>query len=383
MLLLVHIGNPKMSFPLLALVFLCINPFVSSSNMLRDPRTLVQKEKKRPPMYTFFQMKRISTGGRLDTNGKHEEMLETWKKSWYTRGFDPIVLNLEDAKKHPAFEHYSSKFEKLTSDDAFIFGGSYDYMCLMRWLAMAAQGVDAFMSDYDTYPFHIRADYGYNLPNGGNFTAYQIMVPCLMSASASEWERLARLVIDNVLEKFEADGTRGVYSDMFALADVYNKSPVHDRAFISENRVSGYPYIDKDNIDCEGTKDTLALHLAHHSTKTARKRRLLPENVNDNQRYKFYFMMMKDWVEQCSPNRAAETTSMVTDQEKATWRTKLQTEGYVITKITFDDKEMMEDIYTILEIRKPVKRTQVRAFIVEQQQEAAGECSTSCMFVCC
>lgn len=63
---------------------------------------------------------------------------------------------------------------------------------------------------------------------------------------------------------------------------------------------------------------------------------------------------------------------MATDQEKATWGTKLQTEGYVISEISFDDKEMMTDIYTILEIRKPAKRTQVRAFIVEQQQEAAA-----------
>jgi len=292
-----------MSLSLFGLIFLLLHPAITSMN-LRDPKTVVKKEENRPPMYTFFQMK-LRRDGALDSGGKHEEMLEAWSKAWYDRGWEPIVLNLEDAKKHPDFEHYSSRFENLTPDEAFIFGGSYNYMCLMRWLAIAAQRTDAFMSDYDTFPMHIKANDGHYLPNGGKFTVYERVVPSLMSASASEWDSLAKQVIENVLDKFEKEGTQGVYSDMYALEDVYKRSPNHAKAYIAERRVDSYPYISLHKMDCERTDNVLALHLSHAYTGRARDAGLIPESISDNDRYLYSQMIMKDWKEQCSQQEDA------------------------------------------------------------------------------
>ena len=35
---------------------------------------------------------------------EYEKIVDIWKKSWYDNGWNPIVLNLEDSKKHPKFD---------------------------------------------------------------------------------------------------------------------------------------------------------------------------------------------------------------------------------------------------------------------------------------
>ena len=37
---------------------------------------------------------------------KQLELIEVWEESWRKQGFDPIVLNREDAKKSPLYQKY-------------------------------------------------------------------------------------------------------------------------------------------------------------------------------------------------------------------------------------------------------------------------------------
>jgi hypothetical protein len=75
------------------------------------------------------------------------ELIKLWKKSWSTNGWNPIVLSLEDAKKHPRYHEidlkdYSSNLYKYS-----INGADYLELCYSRWFAYACY--DGFWSDYD------------------------------------------------------------------------------------------------------------------------------------------------------------------------------------------------------------------------------------------
>ena len=46
-------------------------------------------------IYTYYQGVNFA---------EQNELINLWKISWSRHGYDPIVLNLKDAKKHPYFE---------------------------------------------------------------------------------------------------------------------------------------------------------------------------------------------------------------------------------------------------------------------------------------
>lgn len=46
-------------------------------------------------------------------NFKHQdEIVQLWKKSWEQQGFEAIVLTLEDAKKNPYYEEFTTSVKK-------------------------------------------------------------------------------------------------------------------------------------------------------------------------------------------------------------------------------------------------------------------------------
>ena len=55
-------------------------------------------------IYTYYQ----------NLNDQYQdELIELWKISWSRQGYDPIVLNLEDAKKHSYFETLNTEMRKI------------------------------------------------------------------------------------------------------------------------------------------------------------------------------------------------------------------------------------------------------------------------------
>jgi hypothetical protein len=119
----------------------------------------------------------------------NEELLEAWKEAWYDAGWEPLVLGLEEAKKHKNYERFIDAFNEADFEVR-----DYDRIYFLRWLAMAVVG-GGWMSDYDTFPVysHPLRD-GFVLPNGGNFTCYSRHVPNIVSGSLEEWERLSDLL---------------------------------------------------------------------------------------------------------------------------------------------------------------------------------------------
>lgn len=261
-----------------------------------------QVDSPRPIMYTFFELKKLKNGDLANREFEyHQNMLNTWAKLWSEAGWEPRVLTLEDAQKHPDYSKFSRKIMQL---ETYLFQESYNYMCFVRWLAMAAHGNGGWMTDYDTFPvgkLGINNLDGHQLPNYGVFTSFERWVPSLLSGSSSEWNRMAVLMMDMAIKKIQFE-RKSFYSDMLALMDIY----VEDQStYIQEFVVATYPYSDLNTVNCTQTKDLMSVHLSHASTRQAMEAGLLHIDEDENYehvRYLFAEQLVANWREQCIPD---------------------------------------------------------------------------------
>jgi len=207
----------------------------------------------KPVIHTFFH----------SISPIEDAVLQVWKDEWTGAGFDPVVLTLDDAKKHPNFDEVEQKMILLHGKTG------YDALCFYRWLAMGASG-GGWMSDHDTFPAVFPVERGFELPNEGTFTSFDGHIPSLMSGTEDEWNRVSKLLIDAIPRIEEG----GVKSDMYALA-VLNRE--NSAGIIFSNGgpgdvvQSGFFYI-KDSprkVNCEQMLKTLVVHMAHSRVHAA------------------------------------------------------------------------------------------------------------------
>ena len=205
---------------------------ISYSNKIDVPET--EKEPtKVPVIYMFYAPKVHQSGVEVDNAIENTQLIHMWKTLWKESGWEPRVLDLEDAKKHPDFIKYSEILQNSVYKN--LWDQSYDSLCFLRWLAMASHGSGGWMADYDIIPMGILVMTGINLPNNRNFTSYERFIPSLLSGTADEWERIYHLVLDQM-----KNDNRGLikgapandYSDMLALRDVHDED--------GENALSHY-----------------------------------------------------------------------------------------------------------------------------------------------
>jgi len=269
---------------------------------LFDPRTVERKEpsrNERPVIHTFFQPTKDTNGNEYaNTKRMHDDLIAAWKELWSNAGYEPRVLTLDDAKKHPDYEKYN---ELLSHASDKVYEDSYDFMCFMRWFAMAAQGTGGWMSDYDTFPLNMDPN-NLALPNYGAFTSYQRHVPALLSGSATEWDRMAHTVTDLAVIKLHE---KDFYSDMLALHDLFS---MDQNTYLQDvERVGEYPYkrigdgVGEVKVDCKATEGMLAVHLAHSSTNNAIASGILvvPESKTNNHRHYFARIFTQSWKREC------------------------------------------------------------------------------------
>ena len=55
-------------------------------------------------VYTYYQ--------NIEFSGQNE-LIELWKKSWESKGFNAIVLGKEDAESHPFYNEFCDKLKKI------------------------------------------------------------------------------------------------------------------------------------------------------------------------------------------------------------------------------------------------------------------------------
>lgn len=258
------------------------------SSFTRQLQIQVQSAQQgRPVMHTFYAAIHdhpFNTPGGM-TFGAHEELIQVWKQSWWDAGWDPRVLTEEDAKRHPDYPNMRAMVEKIES-------GSYDKICFLRWLAMSAAG-GGWMGDYDVFPLHdFRAD-GLELPNNGELTIHNRLCPSLVSGVESEWERMAKRLIEYGLEKQMRTDQRTVvalnkkWPDMFKL-----EYSVTQHMF---NTTTWGPN------ECEAYTPTTmrAVHFAHAPMTRAKVEGKLPATFTFEQRPKVAAEWLEMWQQAC------------------------------------------------------------------------------------
>jgi hypothetical protein len=92
-------------------------------------------------VYTYFQQV-----DKLKLGKKPWHLVEYWVSHWKSRGWEPAVLTIEDAKKHPYFPEYFKWIKKVKTVNPF----EYEAACFLRHLAMSVVG-GGLMTDTDVF----------------------------------------------------------------------------------------------------------------------------------------------------------------------------------------------------------------------------------------
>jgi hypothetical protein len=211
---------------------------------------------RRPIMYTFYTFieNKKETGMSKDAN---QRLIDAWQEEWNRHGCDTHVLGVETAKRHSDFQRYNSMLDTLEIT-------IYERYCFLRYLAMAVVS-GGWMCDYDTFPLHPHDGV---IPNDGKFTVHEYSknggVPSLVSGSKEEFNRMAKVLIENAIQNKE----KSHWSDMFALHDVYMASggTLYIRSDPT-NVVPGQVITKQTRTDriCKRTNGKYAIHFSHYA----------------------------------------------------------------------------------------------------------------------
>lgn len=173
-------------------------------------------------IYTYYQ----------DINHPNQkELLELWKVSWSRYGYEPVVLNLEEAKKSPYFNTLDKGIRKFGIKLCNHQINDYGMSCWLRWLAYSTQVEEKFyVSDYDA----INVNFSLQEP----VNKLHLMdndCPFFASGSPRQFQNLCKAFIEITNEKLEILKTQTNYR--------------HDQEFFQYNLMAKY------NPNCEELKN--------------------------------------------------------------------------------------------------------------------------------
>jgi len=128
------------------------------------------------------------------------ELIDLWKISWSRQGYEPIVLNLHDAKKHSYFETLNSEMRRIFKEITNKEIGDYGMSCWFRWLAYATQEEDEkfYVSDYDA----INVNFPIKEPNE-KLHLMDKDCPFLASGTPTQFENLCKAFVDVSNERID------------------------------------------------------------------------------------------------------------------------------------------------------------------------------------
>ena len=141
-------------------------------------------------IYTYYQD--------IDFSAQ-QELIDLWKESWSRQGYEPIVLSLEDAKKHSYFETLDTEMRKIFKEITNTEIAEYGMSCWFRWLAYATQADEKFyVSDYDAinvnFPITEPSDKLHLIDNH---------VPFLASGTPTQFENLCKAFVEVSNQRIE------------------------------------------------------------------------------------------------------------------------------------------------------------------------------------
>jgi hypothetical protein len=148
---------------------------------------------------------------------QQQELIRLWHLSWYNLGFEPIVLGIDDARKHREFEKFNNEMKNICNnikspnkqhkvDDQYVLS------CHRRWLAYSTQEHEPFLvSDYDVINLNLK----HNDELIKNLSINKVhflnnLCPCLAFGTPRSFENFAKDLLtksnDNLINKKKWDG---------------------------------------------------------------------------------------------------------------------------------------------------------------------------------
>ena len=141
-------------------------------------------------IYTYYQ----------DINFKKQnELIDLWKLSWSRQGYEPIVLNLQDAKKHPYFKTLNIEMRRIFNEITGRTIIDYGMSCWFRWLAYATRADEKFyVSDYDA----INVNFPITEPSN-KLHLMDFACPFLASGTPKQFENLCKAFVEVSNQRIE------------------------------------------------------------------------------------------------------------------------------------------------------------------------------------
>jgi hypothetical protein len=238
-------------------------------------------------IYTYYQDINFSA---------QQELINLWKISWSRQGYEPIVLNLQDAKKHSYFETLNSEMSRISNKITNKEINGYGMSCWFRWLAYATQADEKFyVSDYDAI--------NVNFPITEPSDQLHLMdgeCPFLASGKPMQFENLCKAFVNISNERIDI---------LKQQADHY-----HDQEFFEFNRVALTRSLDvtlsrdRDFIGCmyDPVKESLVQRphipiknhqVCHISSQNAFEIKSQYSQYKNHDRHKLRLMLVKDLLE--------------------------------------------------------------------------------------
>jgi hypothetical protein len=141
-------------------------------------------------IYTYYQNINHSS---------QNELIDLWKISWSRQGYEPIVLNLQDAKKHSYFDTLNSEMRKIFKEITNKEISDYGMSCWFRWLAYATQEDEKFyVSDYDA----INVNFPITEPSN-TLHLMDFACPFLASGTPIQFENLCKAFVEVSNERID------------------------------------------------------------------------------------------------------------------------------------------------------------------------------------
>ena len=134
-------------------------------------------------IYTYYQN---------INHDKQPELIDLWKISWSRQGYEPIVLNLQDAKRHSYFETVNTEMRRVCKEITNKGTTDYGMSCWFRWLAYATQADEKFyVSDYDA----INVNFPITEPSN-QLHLMDLDCPFLASGTPKQFENLCKAFVE-------------------------------------------------------------------------------------------------------------------------------------------------------------------------------------------
>ncbi|KAI9718634.1 MAG: hypothetical protein M1828_006642 [Chrysothrix sp. TS-e1954] len=122
-----------------------MNPF-SSLVSLDEQRAVLPTVPNRSPIYTYYE----PSENRKERDAEHELIL-TWRRAWWAKGFRPVVLGRGEAMKNPLYEQLQvRKFEPKVEEEIirWLAWGHMGGGILANWLALPMGPYDDNLIEY-------------------------------------------------------------------------------------------------------------------------------------------------------------------------------------------------------------------------------------------